>query len=91
MTENILVCPAKMKTKQLGHFSLFQMLNSTRFENHSANKRYEDKEGNIIAVRCNCGVKTYHPVYENKIHWGVPIIGNNLPDYLKKRNWILED
>jgi hypothetical protein len=86
MTEDILVCPAKMKTKNLGHFSLFQMLNSTRHGNHSANKRYEDKEG-----RCNCGAKTYHPVYESRIHWETIIIGNGLPIYLKKRSWILED
>ena len=46
MEEDTLVCPAKMNTEKLGYFILFQMLNSTRFGNHSANKRYEDKEGN---------------------------------------------
>jgi len=36
---------------------------------HSANKIYRDENGRIVAIRCNCGKDTFHPVYNFLPNW----------------------
>ncbi len=35
----------------------------------AANKIITNASGEVIAVRCNCGKKTYHPAIEGKAFW----------------------
>ncbi len=50
---------------------LFEYLNSQRPENSkcAANRPYFNNAGELIAVRCNCGKKVYHPIYGVIVDW----------------------
>jgi len=53
-------------------------------EKCSANKLYYNNRGELFAIRCNCGVKSYHPVYGDKVVWGQKIAVNILQIHRKK-------
>jgi len=95
---NVIPSFLNKKVEDLNFFELFKVLNSTKHSNHSANKICRDNNGNIIAVRCNCRRKIYHPIINNKVSWKQEIIGKNIPILKKlglenglKRLWIFED
>ena len=50
----------------------------------SANKLYYNNAGELFAIRCNCGRKSYHPVYGDKVVWGQTIPVNILQIHRKK-------
>ena len=55
---------------------LFEEINANKFGKHSANYIEKDTEGNVLAVKCNCGRKVYHPVLKaekgkHKALWGI--------------------
>lgn len=90
MNQNVIVEPAVVNSEELGPYGLFRALNSTRPEGHSANKVYEDKDESIIAVRCNCGKKKYHPVVKGVgICWKSEIIEKELSELKKKERVII--
>lgn len=51
--------------------AVFRILNSDikKPKCHAANKILRNAKGDVIAVRCNCGKKTYHPATEEKVFW----------------------
>lgn len=68
---------------------------------HSANCVCRRSNGEIIAVRCNCGKGTYHPFIKGEIYWGIsisikikknalPFLGDVIYNEIKKK-WIEED
>ena len=80
--------------EDLHPFVLFRTLNSTKHENHSANKICRSNDGKLIAVRCNCDKRIYHPIMDNKVYWEENILAQNI-SFLKKFGlkglWISED
>jgi len=49
---------------------IFQKINSSKpNRHHSANEIYQDNKGRIVAIRCNCGKDTFHPVYDFLPNW----------------------
>ena len=76
---------------------LFRVFNSQMRINPkcSANKICWNNENEIIAVKCNCNKKTYHPVFEGIVDWGYKIPANTISGLKKipieKLRWIIED
>lgn len=64
-----------VRVKELENISLdraiFRVLNGNlqRPRGHAANKILRNARGEVIAVRCNCGKKVYHPATEGKVFW----------------------
>lgn len=54
------------------------------YEKCSANKLYYNNSGELFAIRCNCGEKSYHPVYGDKVVWGQKIAVDLLQVHRKK-------
>jgi hypothetical protein len=75
----------------------FRDFNSDLKENPkcSANKICRNNENEIMAVKCNCCKKTYHPVFNGKVNWKCNISAKNIMSLKKisieKLRWILED
>lgn len=53
-------------------------------EKCSANFPYFNNRGELFAVRCNCGKKSYHPVYGDEVVWGQKIPVDLLQIHRKK-------
>lgn len=63
----------------LSRRELFSELNSHRSDlKCGANSLIYNTIGELIAVRCNCGKKVYHPIAENKVIWWKIITPRNL-------------
>ncbi len=50
---------------------------------HSANKPVENKNGELIAVRCNCGRKAYHLV-NGEVHWNHKVSARQMHYFRQK-------
>lgn len=58
---------------------LFEKLNSQRLNvKCGANLLIYNTIGELLAVRCNCGKKVYHPIAEDKVVWWKIITPRNL-------------
>jgi len=61
----------------------------------SANKICRNNENEVMAVKCNCCKKTYHPVINGVVDWQYRISANNISGLKKisieKLSWIIED
>ena len=77
--------------------SLFRDFNSQYKKDPkcSANKICRNNENEVMAVKCNCNKKTYHPVFGGVVDWGYKIQAKNIPGLKKlsieKLRWIIED
>jgi len=75
----------------------FRRLNQTRHGSHSANKIIRNDTGEIIAIRCNCGEKIYHPVLGDKVFWNSVFLPKQLSLFRRtslkssKIHWACED
>lgn len=50
--------------------TIFRRINSSKpNKHHSANKIYRNDSGKIVAIRCNCGKKTFHSVHNGLPNW----------------------
>ncbi|HEY5588176.1 MAG TPA: hypothetical protein VIK86_04370 [Candidatus Paceibacterota bacterium] len=76
---------------------LFRDFNSQKRENPkcSANKICWNNENEVMAIKCNCNKKTYHPIFDGKVDWNYIISANNISGLKKlsieKLRWIIED
>ena len=61
----------------------------------SANKICWNNENEVMAVKCNCSKKTYHPVFDGVVDWDYKIPANIISGLKKisieKLRWIIED
>ncbi len=59
-------------------YLVFKEINFDRPLGHSANKICWDRGGEqIIAIRCNCDKRTYHPIINGKVFWDLSVKKKN--------------